>query len=223
VSNFHRMFARLSGRPALIERFCSEDSEDIGCWAVTGPDHGSDTLTVTEEHFHDPRLKANCIAHKDGKEWVIRGQKSAWVSNGTIATVAALFCTIDPSHGFEGGGIAVVPLDLPGVSRGKPLDKLGQRALNQGEIFFDDVRIPESYMVVGKEAYAGIVEMVLALANASMGTLFVGVGRAALSTPWPTRASGCRAASRSSSTRTSRESSSACSLASRPHARSRAA
>jgi alkylation response protein AidB-like acyl-CoA dehydrogenase len=180
VANFHRIFAQMSGRPALIERFCEDDSKDIGCWAVTEPDHGSDTLTVTEEHFHDPSLKANCVARKDGKEWVIRGQKAAWVSNGTIATVAALFCTIDPSHGFEGGGVAVVPLDLPGVTRGKPLDKIGQRALNQGEIFFDDVRIPEEFMVVGADAYSTVVEMVLTMANAAMGAIFVGVAQASL-------------------------------------------
>ncbi len=180
VSGFHQIFAQMSGRPALIERFCNEDNKDIGCWAVTEPDHGSDTLTVTEEHFHDPSLKANCSARKDGKEWVIRGQKAAWVSNGTIASVAALFCTIDPSHGFEGGGICIVPLDLPGVSRGKPLDKIGQRALNQGEIFFDDVRIPEEYMVIGSDAYSTVVEMVLAMANASMGATFVGTAQAAL-------------------------------------------
>jgi alkylation response protein AidB-like acyl-CoA dehydrogenase len=180
VANFHKMFARMSGRPALIERFCKPDSRDIGCWAVTEPDHGSDTLTVTERHFHDPALKANCVARKDGKEWVIRGQKAAWVSNGTIATVAALFCTIDPSHGFEGGGVCIVPLDLRGVSRGKPLDKLGQRALNQGEIFFDDVRVPEEFMVVGAEVYRTVVEMVLTMANAAMGAIFVGVAQAAL-------------------------------------------
>ncbi len=180
VASFPRMFARLSGRPELIERFAAPDSRDIGCWAVTEPDHGSDTLAVTEQHFHDPSLRPNCVARKEGGEWVIRGQKSAWVSNGTIATVAALFCTIDPSHGFEGGGVALVPLDLPGVGRGRPLDKLGQRALNQGEIFFDDVRIPGEYMVVGAESYRGIVEMVLTMANAAMGSIFVGVGRAAL-------------------------------------------
>jgi len=111
---------------------------------------------------------------------VINGQKAAWVSNGTIASVAALFCTIDPSQGFKGGGVAVVPLDLPGVSRGKPLDKLGQRALDQGEIFFDDVRIPAEYMVIGSDAYGFILETVLTLANAGMGTIFVGVARAAL-------------------------------------------
>jgi acyl-CoA dehydrogenase len=180
VSGFHRIFAQMSGRPALVDRFCGEDSKEIGCWAITEPDHGSDTLTVSEPHFQDRHLKANCVATKDGKEWIIQGQKAAWVSNGSIATVAALFCTTDPSRGFEGGGIAVVPLDLPGVSRGKPLDKFGQRALNQGEIFFDSVRIPEEYMVIGADAYAGIVEMVLTMANAAMGATFVGVGRAAL-------------------------------------------
>jgi acyl-CoA dehydrogenase len=94
--------------------------------------------------------------------------------------VATLFCTIDPSHGFQGGGVCLVPLNLPGVSRGKPLDKIGQRALNQGEIFFDDVRIPEDYMIVGSEAYGTVVEMVLTMANASMGAIFVGVAQAAL-------------------------------------------
>jgi len=180
VSGFHRFFAQLSGRPALVERFAAPGNRDVGCWAVTEPDHGSDTLAVTESHFHDGRLRPNCVARRDGDAWVIRGQKSAWVSNGTIATVAALFCTLDPSEGFQGGGVCLVPLDLPGVSRGRPIDKLGQRALNQGEIFFDDVRIPGDFMVVGKDLYAGAVEAVLTMANAAMGTIFVGVARAAL-------------------------------------------
>lgn len=180
VSTFHRMFAQMSGRPTLVERFGTPANQDIGCWAVTEPEHGSDSLTVTERHFGDPRLRANCVARRDGDEFVVNGQKAAWVSNGTIATVATLFCTIDPSQGFKGGGVCLVPLDLPGVSRGKALDKLGQRALNQGEIFFDDVRIPADYMIVGPDAYAMVVEAVLTLANASMGAIFVGLARAAL-------------------------------------------
>jgi len=179
VAGFPGMFARLAGRPELIERFASPTSREIGCWAVTEPDHGSDSLAFDQPYFADPKIRANCIATKDGDEYVIRGQKAAWVSNGTIATVATLFCTIDPSQGFKGGGVALVPLDLPGVSRGVPLDKLGQRALNQGEIFFDAVRIPADYMLVGTDAYSTIVELVLATANSYMGTTFVGVARAA--------------------------------------------
>ena len=180
VAGFPGMFARLAGKPELIERFASSDSREIGCWAVTEPDHGSDSLAFDQPVFEDANIRPNCIATKEGDEYVIRGQKAAWVSNGSIATVATLFCTIDPSQGFKGGGVALVPLDLQGVSRGKPLDKLGQRALNQGEIFFDDVRIPAEYMLVGTEAYSVIVEMVLTTANAHMGTTFVGVARAAL-------------------------------------------
>ncbi|MCP4002631.1 MAG: acyl-CoA/acyl-ACP dehydrogenase [bacterium] len=179
VGGFVSFFAQMSGQPDLIARFASPDRPEIGCWAVTEPDHGSDSLAFGEPSFSDPKIRANCTATLDGNEYVIRGQKAAWVSNGSIATVAALFCTIDPSQGFQAGGVALVPLDLKGVSRGKPLDKLGQRALNQGEIFFDEVRIPAEYMVVGKDNYSAIVEMVLATANAAMGTIFVGVARAA--------------------------------------------
>ncbi|RMD84425.1 MAG: acyl-CoA dehydrogenase [Candidatus Dadabacteria bacterium] len=180
VYNFHRMFAQLSGRKELIDRFCAPDNTEIGCWAVTEPDHGSDTLAFTEPFFADGKLKPNCVARRDGDDFVISGQKSAWVSNGTIADVAALFCTLEPEGGFARGGIALVPLDSPGVSRGKPLDKIGQRALNQGEIYFDDVRIPADYMVVGADEYRFAVEQVLAWANAGMGSIFVGVARAAL-------------------------------------------
>ena len=58
------------------------------------------------------------------------------MSGGSIATIAALYCQIDPSLGHAGSGIFLVPLDRPGVSRGKPLEKMGQRELNQGEILF---------------------------------------------------------------------------------------
>ncbi|MHB8458038.1 MAG: acyl-CoA dehydrogenase, partial [Acidimicrobiales bacterium] len=151
-----------------------------GCWAITEPDHGSDLLSFTERHFLDPSLTPNCVAHVKGDQIEIRGQKSAWVSNGSIATAAALFCALDMGEGLAGGGVVLVPLDLPGVSRGSPLDKLGQRALNQGEIFFDGVLVPLDHLVVTPELYPMTVELVLCHANSGMGTIFAGVARAAL-------------------------------------------
>ncbi|MBI5503964.1 MAG: acyl-CoA/acyl-ACP dehydrogenase [Deltaproteobacteria bacterium] len=180
VANFHKMFARMSGRPELVERFCDPKRREIGCWAVTEPDHGSDQLMVTDPNFANAAIKPNCVARRDGDDYIVDGQKAAWVSDGTIAQVAALFCTVDPSKGLAGGGVCIVPLDLPGVSRGRPLDKVGQRALNQGEIFFDAVRVPAEYMVVGPDVYQMVVEGVLTMANAGMGALFVGLARAAL-------------------------------------------
>jgi alkylation response protein AidB-like acyl-CoA dehydrogenase len=179
LCGFHGPWVQQTGDADLIERFCAPDKPTIGCWALTEPDHGSDTVTLTEAHFGDPSLKANCIARKEGDEYVITGQKAAWVSNATIADIAVLFCTLDQSQGFKGGAVLLVPLDLSGVSCPRPLDKLGQRPLNQGEIFFDDVRIPSSYMALGPELYSVGLEMMLAHANAAMGQLFVGVASAA--------------------------------------------
>ncbi|MCP4038577.1 MAG: acyl-CoA/acyl-ACP dehydrogenase [bacterium] len=179
LHGFHGPWVQQSNDPELIERFCSPDKPTIGCWALTEPDHGSDTVAVTEPHFSDPSLRANCIARKDGDGYVIQGQKAAWVSNGPIADIAVVFCTLDQSQGFKGGGVFLVPLDLPGVSRPKPLDKLGQRSLPQGELFFEQVRVPGSHMVVGPDLYTIALEVMLAHANAAMGQLFVGVARAA--------------------------------------------
>ena len=176
VSAFPRVLARLSANPALIERFDRPDG--IGCWAITEPDHGSDML-LFGSHLGDMPGRPNCVAHLDGDRWVIQGQKAAWVSNGTIATAAALFCEVDPGAGPVGMGGFLVPLDDPAVSRGKPLDKLGQRALNQGELFFDDVRVPFDHLVVAPELSVVGADFVLAAANAAMGSTFTGVARAA--------------------------------------------
>ncbi len=179
LSGFHQPWCQQSGDAELIERFCSTANPTIGCWALTEPGHGSDSVSFTENSFKDPEIKADCVASKEGDGYVIRGQKAAWVSNGSIADIAVLFCTLDQSKGFSGGGVFLVPLDLPGVSRPHPLDKLGQRPLNQGEIFFDDVRVPSSHMVLGPELYSIGLETMLSHGNAGMAQLFVGVARAA--------------------------------------------
>lgn len=164
----------------IIVPFCQcRDGSIRGCWGITEPDHGSDTLVAGYPSFHDPNIPANCRAYLEGDEWVITGQKSSWVSGGTIATHCALYCQVDPSMGHAGGGLFIVPLDRPGVSKGKPLDKLGQRDLNQGEIFFDNVRIPKSYLVAGPEAYEAMLEITLSTTTALMGMLGTGIARAA--------------------------------------------
>ncbi|MCZ7524900.1 MAG: acyl-CoA/acyl-ACP dehydrogenase [Acidimicrobiia bacterium] len=177
VSGFPRNLALMSGHPELIERFGGGDV--IGCWPITEPDHGSDVL-VNFGDLSSQHGAPNCVARKDGDSFVVNGQKSAWVSNGTIATAAALFCAVDLGDGPAGMGALVVPLDAPGVTRGKPLDKIGQRALNQGEIFFQDVRLPAHHLVVSPEVAALAKDMVLCQANGGMGLVFAGLARAAL-------------------------------------------
>ncbi len=170
--------------PDLIESIVKPYVEDrecryIGCWAITEPEHGSDSLVAGTDEFNDANITFQTSAKIDGDEWVINGQKSSWVSNGIIATHALTFLTVDASRGMSGGGVAVVPLDRPGVSKGRSLDKIGQRALNQGEIIFEDVRIPQQYMIIQPDMYPFMMEATLALANATMGAIFTGVARAA--------------------------------------------
>jgi len=157
-----------------------EDTEAnlIGCWAITEPDHGSDWGLGGE----DPKCAPSVRGVLKGDEYIINGQKAAWVSNGNIATHAVLHVGLDPSKGMMGQGIAICPLDLPGISRGKPLNKIGQRPLNQGEIFFEDVQLPKKYMIIpdyslfmeARRAGGGQTPM------SGMAVLFGGLAKAAL-------------------------------------------
>lgn len=170
-------FAQLTGNADLIAR-CTPDR--IGCWAVTEPGHGSDIVDMYGDERAERKFRGDCVARKDGDNFVISGQKSSWVSNGSFAENAGLFCTYEDDKGVQGGGAFVVPLDLAGVSRGKPTNKIGQRALNQGEIFFDNVVIPADYMIAGPDQYDDFLHQVLTGANGGMGSLFAGLARAAL-------------------------------------------
>jgi alkylation response protein AidB-like acyl-CoA dehydrogenase len=183
VTSMPFRFASMTGNQDLMREVVMpyvEDTEGkyIGCWCATEPEHGSDAILYSGEHSR-PDIHFECNARLDGDEWVINGQKCAWGSNGTIATHTLAFLCVDPSKGMSGNGVAVVPLNLPGVTKGKPLDKLGQRALNQGEIFFDDVRIPRHYMLLEPGGFDAGTDTILAAANAGMSTTFCGVARAA--------------------------------------------
>jgi alkylation response protein AidB-like acyl-CoA dehydrogenase len=90
----------------------------------------------------------------------------------------------DYGDGFVGGdglphGLAVIiPLDLKGVSKGKPLEKIGQRSLPQGEIYFDDVRIPRRFAIAERDEYYGRASSVWSYLGTYMSQVFVGVARA---------------------------------------------
>jgi alkylation response protein AidB-like acyl-CoA dehydrogenase len=170
---------------AEIRKWAQEYAEDtechmIGCWGITEPDHGSDWIIGTTPAGADPRLAPSFRAVEKGDEYVLNGRKSAWVSNGTIATHAVLHVGLDPSKGMHGQGLALCPLDLPGISRGKPLDKIGQRALNQGEIIFEEVKLPKKYMMIANpDLLTGMGRMFLGTANSGMGITFSGLAQAA--------------------------------------------
>jgi alkylation response protein AidB-like acyl-CoA dehydrogenase len=184
VACFPSFYASMVPEDFLIENViipyvnCT-DATNMGCWAITEPDHGSDILMPGTEFYHDPKITQSVKAHKKGDRWIINGQTAAWVSCGPIASSAALFVGIDPKQGMAGGGICIIDCTQKGVSRGKPLDKMGQRDLPQGEIFFDNAEVPEEYMIVDPDSYEALTDTTLAIANACMGAFFTGVAQSA--------------------------------------------
>ncbi len=167
-----------------LARAYAEDmsAELLGCWGITEPDHGSDWVIGTTPRGKNAKLTPRLRGVRDGSDYILNGQKSAWVSNGTIATHAVLHVSLDPSLGMHGQGIAFCPLDLRGISRGKPLNKLGQRPLNQGELIFEDVRLPADHFIIGNPAFfafEGVGRSFLGEANRETGIMMSGLARAA--------------------------------------------
>lgn len=184
AATFPLQMAAAAGNQELVE-LCRDR---IGCWMITHPDKGSDVQVfdmAREWVPGQPGNKGNMWGQLSGGDIVINGQCSAWVSNGAVAQVALCYLSADYGQGFfeaDGhphGMAVIVPLDLPGVARGKPLDKIGQRALPQGEIYFDNVRVPKRYAVALQDEYYGNMASAWSFAGTHMSQVFTGLARAA--------------------------------------------
>lgn len=176
------LYAALAGRMDMVD-YCDGK---LGCWGITEPDHGSDMLDAhgALQAQNGVYGRPNCVARIEGDEVVINGQKSAWVSGAITAEVCALYTHAEIDGKVQPGLVIIVPLDLPGVTRGKPLEKLGLRTLNQGELFFDNVKVPLKHVIAGPDNYADMVYHTLAEANVHVANLAVGMARAAYEHAW---------------------------------------
>jgi acyl-CoA dehydrogenase len=183
AASFPLEMARAAGNQELIDLCAGK----IGCWLITQPDRGSDAATLYQEEIvpHTQQPKGNLTARFKGDEIILNGQCSAWVSNGAIAQIALCYVAADYGQGFDmedgrtHGTAVIVPLDLPGVSKGKPLDKIGQRSLPQGEIYFDNVRVPKRFAVCEPDTFHANMAAAWSYAGTHMCQVFVGVARAA--------------------------------------------
>src|SRR6516165_8909559 len=184
AGSFPKMMAARAGNAELVELCAGK----LGAWVGTQPDRGSDGLMLypTERHPSAPQgNKGNLTAKVSGGDIVINGQSSAWVSNGPVAQVGLLTIAADYGEGFfdeEGhprGVEVIVPLDLPGVNRGRPLEKLGKRALPQGEIYFDNVTLPTRFALSLGENYWTGHASTWSSAGVYMGQIMTGLARAA--------------------------------------------
>ena len=111
--------------------------EVIGAIAMTEPGAGSDLQAV------------RTTALRDGEELVVNGQKT-FITNGQNADLVIVVAKTDPSAGAKGTSLVLVETDRAGFKRGRNLEKIGMKAQDTSELFFDGVRVPASNILGGE-------------------------------------------------------------------------
>jgi long-chain-acyl-CoA dehydrogenase len=126
--------------------------ELIGAIAMTEPAAGSDLQGV------------KTTAVKDGNHYRINGSKT-FITNGQNANLIIVVAKTDPSEGAKGVSLIVVETDVvEGFERGRNLDKIGLKANDTSELFFNDVRVATANLL-GTEEGQGFVQLMTELAQ----------------------------------------------------------
>jgi alkylation response protein AidB-like acyl-CoA dehydrogenase len=137
-----------SGTPEQIAEwvpqcFGTPDDIHIAAFAVSEPDAGSDVSSLRTRAVYD--------GAKD--EWVLNGTKT-WITNGGIdkvPNVHVVVAAVEPELKARGHASFVIPPGTPGLRMGQKFKKMGIRASHTAEVVLDDVRIPGSCLLGGKE------------------------------------------------------------------------
>jgi alkylation response protein AidB-like acyl-CoA dehydrogenase len=120
--------------------FGTPDKVQLGAFCVSEPDAGSDVSS----------LRTRAVYDEANDEWVLNGTK-AWITNGGIADVHVVVAAVDPELRGRGQASFVIPPGTKGLSQGQKYLKHGIRASHTAEVVLDDVRVPGSCLLGGKE------------------------------------------------------------------------
>ncbi|TRX76262.1 acyl-CoA dehydrogenase family protein [Pseudomonas mangiferae] len=132
--------------------------ELIGAIAMTEPGAGSDLQGI----------KTSAVL--DGDHYVINGSKT-FITNGYLADLVIVVARTDPAAGSKGISLFVVEAGTPGFDKGKRLEKVGMKAQDTAELFFQDVRVPKDNLL--GQAGSGFVYLMQELPQER---LTVGIG-----------------------------------------------
>jgi alkylation response protein AidB-like acyl-CoA dehydrogenase len=141
--------------------------EVIGALGLTEPSAGSDLKGIRTR------------AVREGNEYIISGQK-VYISNGQLCDLIVLACKTDPEKGAKGMSFILVEADRPGFRRGRNLKKIGLKAQDTSELFFDDVRVPVSNLLGTEGGAFGMAMSKLAEERLSIAVSAITVAENAL-------------------------------------------
>lgn len=128
------------GTPEQRQRWLPRmaSGELVGAIAMSEPGAGSDLKSIRS------------TARREGDHYVVNGSKT-FITNGLHADLICVVAKTDPQAGSRGVSLIMVETrDLPGFRRGRLLEKLGQKAMDTAELFFDDVRVPAENVLGGE-------------------------------------------------------------------------
>ncbi|MGR4868848.1 acyl-CoA dehydrogenase family protein [Variovorax sp. LARHSF232] len=111
--------------------------EMIGAIAMSEPSAGSDLQAV----------RTSAVKQADGS-YVLNGSKT-FITNGWLADLVIVVAKTDPAAGAKGTSLFLVERGMPGFEKGKRLKKLGLKAQDTSELFFNDVRLPADALLGG--------------------------------------------------------------------------
>jgi alkylation response protein AidB-like acyl-CoA dehydrogenase len=135
--------------------------------ATTEPAAGSDAASI------------QTTARRVEGGYQLSGQKS-WISNGGVADFYVVFATVEPGSGHRGITAFVLERDDPGLSCGRPMRKMGQRAIVNTELFLEDVFAAEDRRLGQEgEGFRGLMET-FDRSRVTLGASATGLARAAL-------------------------------------------
>ena len=140
-------------RRRWLPGFCT--GELITAIAMTEPSGGSDLAA----------LKTTAV--RDGDDWVLNGSKT-FITNGYCADLVIVAARTSPAKQARGITLFAVEAGMPGFTRGRKLDKVGQTESDTAELFFEDVRLPDSNRI--GEVDRGFISMMERLPQERIGS-----------------------------------------------------
>lgn len=157
------------GSDTLKRRYLPDlaSGSKLGAYCLSEPNSGTDAGSLIT------------TARSEGAHFVCNGTKS-WVTNAGLAQVFLVFARTNPEAGKKGISCLIVDSDSPGITLGKPEDKLGLRASDTREVSFADVRIPHDQLL-GEEGRGFAVALsILDSGRIGVAAQAVGIAQAAL-------------------------------------------
>lgn len=158
-----------AGTDAQKKKYLNRLTRDgqLAAYCVTEPSGGSDVAGMMS------------TAKKNGDAYILNGQK-AFITNATHSGFYVVFAYTDKEKKHKGMSAFIVERDFPGVSVGKKLDKMGQRASDTAELFFQDVKVPKENLIGNEGDGFRLAMMAFDSSRPGVGIAAVGVARRAM-------------------------------------------